>query len=71
MPRPTDADEAAEPLLEIRCAPGVPCQLYTDRMMGSARARARGDEPAAQALIADARWHRLRALHPELEEIDR
>jgi hypothetical protein len=62
-------DPAVE--LEVRCQPGEPCLLYTERMQAAARLRARGDEPAAQVLIGETRWHRLRCLHPELDEIDR
>jgi hypothetical protein len=40
-------------------------------MQSSARARADGDEETAQVLLAAARWHRFRALHPELDEVER
>jgi hypothetical protein len=52
--------------VETRCASGVPCGLYTERMGRSARERAAGNEDRASALILAARWHRLLALHPEL-----
>jgi hypothetical protein len=67
MPQPADDD----PDIEVRCQPGRPCDDYRHTMQASARLRAQHDEPAAQVLIAEARWHRLLCLHPELEELDR
>jgi hypothetical protein len=54
---------------ETRCASGRPCGLYGELMAVSARLRARGDEPAAQVLIARARWHRILATHLELHDL--
>jgi hypothetical protein len=56
--------------VQLRCKPGVPCEEYTATMRGSARLRAVGDDDAARHLITTARFHRLVAIHPELDGLD-
>jgi hypothetical protein len=62
-------DEEVE--IETRCAQARPCAHYSEAMALSARARALGDDDIASRLILAARWHRLVALHPELDDLDR